>query len=132
LSDGGFLAGIGRIWADIHIASPLSVTVISGYIIWAVVLMISLPGPTVEGPMTPNSNVPRYRDNGFACYVLTMISFALLAILLPLSTQYSVTIVYDRFDEFLGKGWGGSSHGPRAGQPSRSHRTHPQNMATSY
>jgi len=24
------------------------------------------------------------------------------------------------------------THGPRAGQPSRSHRTHQQNMATSY
>jgi 7-dehydrocholesterol reductase len=31
-----------------------------------------------------------------------MISFAILAFLLPRYTPYSVTIVYDHFDEFLG------------------------------
>ena len=103
LSDDGIVYGIARIWADIHIASPLSVTVISGYIIWALVLMKTLPGPVVEGPVTPNGNVPRYRDNGFACFLVTMISFGLLTVLLPRwSGGYSVTVVYDRFDEFLG------------------------------
>ena len=102
MSEGGFLTTIVRIWSDIHIASPLSVTVILGYVVWALILMKLLPGPTVEGPMTPNGNVPRYRDNGFLCYLLTMIAFTLLAALLPGYTHYSVTIVYDRFDEFLG------------------------------
>jgi len=102
LSANGFLAGIGRIWTEIHIASPIAVMVIVGYIIWALVLMITLPGPMVEGPVTPNGNIPRYRDNGFACYVVTMICFAVLAVLLPRYTGYSVTIVYDHFDEFLG------------------------------
>lgn len=101
LSADGLLTGVGRIWADIHIASPISVAVIVGYVIWALVLMTTLPGPTVEGPITPNGNVPRYRDNGFACYVVTMASFAVLAVPLPRWTGYSVTIVYDRFDEFL-------------------------------
>jgi len=102
LSGDGFLAGIGRIWVDIHIASPIAVVVIVGYLVWALVLMVSLPGPPVEGPVTPNGNVPRYRDNGFACYVVTMLAFAVLAVVLPRWTGYSVTIVYDHFDEFLG------------------------------
>ena len=102
LSDDGFLAGIGRIWTDIHIASPIAVMVLVGYLVWALVLMVTLPGPMVEGPVTPNGNIPRYRDNGFACYVTTMISFTILAALLPRFTGYSVTIVYDHFDEFLG------------------------------
>jgi len=102
LSGNGFLAGVGRIWADIHIASPLAVVVIVGYLVWALVLMVTLPGPMVEGPVTPNGNIPRYRDNGFACYLVTMISFAVMAVLLPRWTGYSVTIVYDHFDEFLG------------------------------
>jgi len=102
LSADGFLTGVARIWAEIHIGSPVAVTVIVGYLIWALLLMIILPGPTVEGPVTSNGNVPRYRDNGFACYIVTMISFAVLAILLPRYTEYSVTIVYDHFDEFLG------------------------------
>jgi len=101
LSTDGLLTGVARIWADIHIASPTSVAVIVGYIVWALILMTTLPGPTVEGPITPSGNVPRYRDNGFACYLLTMASFAVLAVLLPRWTGHSVTVVYDRFDEFL-------------------------------
>jgi len=102
LSGDGILTGVGRIWADIHIASPIAVVVIVGYLIWALLLMIAMPGPMVEGPVTPNGNIPRYRDNGFTCYIVTMISFAALAALLPRWTGYSVTIVYDHFDEFLG------------------------------
>jgi hypothetical protein len=45
----GFLAGITRIWTEIHIASPISVGVILGYMIWALLLMVLLPGPRAEG-----------------------------------------------------------------------------------
>jgi 7-dehydrocholesterol reductase len=98
----GLYAGVLRMWTDIHIASPISVFVIVAYLLWALVLMIVMPGPRAEGPVTPNGNVPVYKDNGFTCYVVTMIAFAVLAFLLPRYTPYSVTIVYDHFDEFLG------------------------------
>jgi len=102
LSGDGILTGVGRIWTDIHIASPLAVMVIVGYLFWALTLMATMPGPMVEGPVTPNGNIPRYRDNGFTCYVVTMFSFIALALFLPRWTGYSVTVVYDHFDEFLG------------------------------
>lgn len=98
----GFVGGIARIWFDIHIASPLAVGVIVGYMLWALLLMVVVPGKNVEGPVTQNGNVPIYRDNGFTCYVLTMVALVTLAVLLPRYTPYSVTIVYDHFDEFLG------------------------------
>jgi 7-dehydrocholesterol reductase len=101
-ADGGPLPSIGRIWSAIHIASPTSVAVIVGYVVWALTLMVTVPGPPVEGPVTPCGNVPVYRDNGFRCYALTMLVFVVLAVLLPRYTPYSVTIVYDHFDEFLG------------------------------
>lgn len=98
----GFIGGITRIWLDIHIASPISVGIIVGYMLWALLLQVVVPGPRVEGPVTPKGNIPIYRDNGFSCFVLTMLAFGLLAFFLPRYTPYSVTIVYDHFDEFLG------------------------------
>ena len=102
LTEHGYSNGILKIWLDIHIASPLSVAVIGGYMLWALILMILVPGPRSTGPVTPKGNTPIYKDNGFACYVITMAVFACLAWYLKSFTGYSVTIVYDHFDEFLG------------------------------
>lgn len=102
LTSDGIYEGVTKIWLDIHIASPLSVAIIVGYLLWALVLMIVVPGPQSQGPVTPNGNVPIYKDNGFTCYVITMVAFWMVAIGLKLVTPYSVTIVYDHFDECLG------------------------------
>ena len=50
-------------------------TVIGAYIAWALLLQVFVPGPRVEGPVTPNGNIPVYKDNGFSCYVITIVTF---------------------------------------------------------
>ena len=100
-SDRGLVGGLVEVWRGIHIVSPLAVGIILGYMAWALLLMVLLPGPRVEGPVTPSGNVPVYTDNGFLCYIVTMAAFVLLTVALELY-EMSPTIVYDHFGEFLG------------------------------
>lgn len=102
LTSDGIYNGLTKIWLEIHIASPLAVAIIVGYLAWALLLMVIVPGPQSKGPVTPNGNVPIYKDNGFSCYVITMLAFGVLAWALKRFTPYSVTVVYDHFDECLG------------------------------
>ena len=97
----GIVGGLMEVWKGIDIVSPLAVGVILIYMAWALLLMVLLPGPRVEGPVTARGNVPVYTDNGFLCYVVTIVAFVVLTFGLK---QYgmSPTIVYDHFGEFLG------------------------------
>ena len=100
-ADKGLFDFLKSLWKGVNIGSPLTTYVLTGYMIFALFLQVCLPGPRVEGPLTPKGNVPVYKDNGFACYVVTMATFCGLSYVLK---QYgmSPTIIYDHFDEFLG------------------------------
>ena len=97
----GVLPGIVHIWGLVDFFSPLALAILSAYCLFAVVLQVTLPGPRVTGPVTPKGNTPVYRDNGFACYVVTVLSFAVLTYYLK-AHGASPTIIYDHFAEFLG------------------------------
>jgi 7-dehydrocholesterol reductase len=98
--ENGPIGFLFRLWTSVDAFSPLSSAVIFGYSAWALLLMIVVPGRRTEGPMTAKGNVPIYKDNGFACYSLTMLAFALLTVALKL-TGRTPTVVYDHFDEFI-------------------------------
>jgi len=53
--------GLTNVWKDIHIASPLAVGVLVLYMLWALVLMIVVPGPKAEGPVSANGHIPVYK-----------------------------------------------------------------------
>ena len=101
MNDSGYLSGLINIWLDINIGSALSVYILAGYMLFALLLMIILPGPRAEGPLTSKGNLPVYKDNGFKCYVVTMVTLVGLTYWLK-QRGLSPTIVYDHFDEFLG------------------------------
>lgn len=97
----GVVSGLCRMWREIDVLSPFSCAVVAGYSVYAVILMKLLPGPTVYGPLTPKGNRPVYKNNGFSCFVVTMLTFAGLQYVLQTHYQLSATVVYDRFDELL-------------------------------
>ena len=101
LTENGFVNGIAKVWSDINIASPVAVYVILCYCLFALTLMIILPGPRAEGPVTPKGNTPVYKDNGFFCYIVTITTFWALAYYMR-TKGLTPTIVYDQFDSFLG------------------------------
>jgi 7-dehydrocholesterol reductase len=101
LTENGLGNGIARVYAEVSWGSNLACGVILSYLAWAVLLMKLLPGKRVQGPVTPKGNVPVYKDNGFYCYVLTMLAFGGLTYFLH-QRGLTPTIVYDHFHEFLG------------------------------
>ncbi|CAH1773619.1 unnamed protein product [Owenia fusiformis] len=97
----GVVTTLVSIWSSISIINPFTLCLIYGYALFALLLQIMVPGPRAEGPVTPKGNVPVYKDNGFSCYVITMVTFAGLTYYLK-QHGMSPTIVYDRFGEILG------------------------------
>lgn len=58
-----------------------------------------LPGKTFHGPITPNGNVPVYKDNGFLAFLVTMVTFWVASFGLNL---FSASILYDNLGALLG------------------------------
>jgi len=96
----GLVTATKDMWSSMDIGTPMVSAIILGYSLFQIIIMKILPGPRAEGPVTPKGNIPVYCDNGFACYVVTMITFSILTYVLK---QYglSPTVVYDHLGEFL-------------------------------
>lgn len=45
--------------------------------IFQMILQIIVPGPKIDGPLTESGHVPKYKDNGLSCYIITMAVFLL-------------------------------------------------------
>ncbi len=100
LTENGLWQGIVDVWQAVHIGGALTSWVLLFYTIFQVSLMVILPGPQAKGPVTPKGNTPIYKDNGFYCYLVSLAALAVLIYVKPMG--YSPSIIYDRFDEFLG------------------------------
>jgi len=101
INDTGFINFIVKLWTDVKIMSSFSVLAILGYAAWSLLLMVLVPGRQFNGPITPKGNTPVYKDNGLACYLITLVAFTGLTIFLKLNGYPSPTVVYDRFDEII-------------------------------
>ncbi|XP_052774547.1 uncharacterized protein LOC128213071 [Mya arenaria] len=88
-----------RIWNPLTKIDLVVMVTVLVYMAWAVIWMVVLPGPQVEGPMTSHGNIPVYRDNGFRHYIVTMTGSVLFTVVLKLSGS-TPTFIYDRFSEF--------------------------------
>lgn len=96
----GVVAGVAEIWSNVSLGTPVVLYAIFGYMLFALFLQVTMPGPRAEGPVTPKGNVPVYKDNGFVCFLVTIASFVGLTFYLK-KHGLTPTVVYDRFDEVL-------------------------------
>merc|ERR1712002_224842 len=69
-----------EIWTSTGVGSIESIYFLIGFIIFSAASQILVPGNTVYGPLTPKGNRPEYADNGFRCYILVLIVFAIIQI----------------------------------------------------
>jgi 7-dehydrocholesterol reductase len=69
-----------------------AVKFILGFSLFQILLMKYVPGDKYEGPLTDKLVRPMYVDNGFRCFVLTMITYFLLVVSGFVSGSYLIGI----------------------------------------
>ncbi|NNM43727.1 MAG: 7-dehydrocholesterol reductase, partial [Chlamydiae bacterium] len=95
----GVLGAFSRIWAPVFFGSKVAWTIIAIFAVFQLLLMRFVPGKRFEGPITPKGNIPIYKANGVACFLLTLSTFSLCSFGLNL---FPASILYDHFGEILG------------------------------
>lgn len=95
----GFFPTIYQIWRPIFFGSTTAWTMIFTFAAFQLAFMKLLPGKIVEGPITPEGNIPLYKSNGVFAFALTLTLFLLATEGLHL---FSATIIYDHFGSILG------------------------------
>ena len=71
IAEEGLAAAIWGAWGPGFWGSPAAWTILAVFAAVQLALMRWVPGPVYEGPETPGGQVPRYIDNGVACFALT-------------------------------------------------------------
>ncbi|MCH9770653.1 MAG: 7-dehydrocholesterol reductase, partial [Gammaproteobacteria bacterium] len=98
ISDAGIMSTLYHIWTPVFFGSKIAWEIIGIFALTQLILMRIIPGEKYSGPVTPQGNVPQYKDNGFSCFIITVILFYLGAYPLKL---FSASIVYNNFGAIL-------------------------------
>ncbi len=101
-SEVGVVQGVTHMWTSISFLNPVAVGIVLGYCVFAVALQALIPAPTVTGTQTPTGHIPVYKDNGFRCFLTTMITLGLLTVVLKKYCGISPTIVFDIYGDIYG------------------------------
>lgn len=99
ISAKGFLTVINEVWFVRFFGTATAWKIIGIFAVLQLLLMRFLPGKTFTGVVTPMGNLPEYKDNGLASYIITFILFFVCSLGLNL---FSPAIVYNNFGDILG------------------------------
>lgn len=95
----GWLDTFYMIWSPVFFGSATAWKILACYGAFELILMRIVPGKTFKGPVTPAGNIPTYKANGIACYLITYLTFYICSFKLKL---FSPTIIYDNLGSILG------------------------------
>ena len=95
----GFLSVINEVWFSRFFGTLMAWKIIGIFAVLQLLLMRVLPGKIFTGTITPMGNLPEYKDNGLASYIITFVLFFACSLGLHL---FSASIVYDNFGDILG------------------------------
>ncbi|KAL7570058.1 hypothetical protein ACA910_017094 [Epithemia clementina (nom. ined.)] len=94
-NQGGILVVLRQIWPN-----PWDLSVwrmILSFMAFNLILMKAVPGKTFRGSITPKGNVPVYKANGVACYIINVVTLMALAHF----GIFNPAVVYDKFGNIL-------------------------------
>lgn len=95
----GFFTVLWHIWKPVFFGTKMAWGIIFTFMAAQLILMRIIPGRKITGPETQNGDIPVYKDNGFSCFMITLILF--YACSYPLNL-FSPAIVYNHFAGILG------------------------------
>jgi len=95
----GFFKLLSVISRPVFFGSGTAWKIIGIYAVFQLVLMRTVPGKPFEGPVTPMGNTPVYRNNGLACFLITIGCFLAGSYGLH---WFSPTILYDELGPLFG------------------------------
>lgn len=95
----GFFTTLYHIWQPVFWGSSTAWMMIFTFILFETFLMKVLPGAPYQGPLTPKGNVPVYKANGIAAFIVTMATFYIASFQLHL---FSASLIYDELGYLLG------------------------------
>lgn len=98
-SQHGVFQTLYTIWQPVFFGNSTAWTMLAVFASFQLLLMKIIPGKTFHGPITPRGNIPVYRENGFAAFIITMLAFWLITFKL---NWVAPTIIYNNFGELLG------------------------------
>lgn len=94
-----FLEVVNQVWFSRFFGTATAWKIIGVFGALQLILMRVLPGKKYTGTITPMGNLPEYKDNGLASYIITFALFFLCTAGLDL---FSPAIVYENFGDILG------------------------------
>lgn len=95
----GFFATMASIWVPLFFGTATAWKIIGCFAAFQLFLMKAIPGKAYTGPVTPKGNTPIYKDNGVACFFITIAAFVLGSYQFH---WFSPTILYDNLGAILG------------------------------
>lgn len=95
----GLFKTIYQIWAPVFFGTPVAWAIIGIFAAIQIFFLQFLPGRIEEGPITPKGNIPIYKANGIASFILTLTLFLLGSFQ---QHWFSPTLIYDHFGAILG------------------------------
>ncbi|HWB65111.1 MAG TPA: hypothetical protein VG603_16445, partial [Chitinophagales bacterium] len=95
----GFFTEIAEVWGSRFFGTLIAWKIIGVFAALQLLLMRIIPAKTFTGTITPMGNLPEYKDNGLASYVITFGLFFGCSLGLHL---FSPAIVYNNFGDILG------------------------------
>lgn len=99
ISQHGLFTTLYRVWQPYFFGSTTAWLMIATFAIFQLILMKAVPGKPFHGPVSPKGNIPVYKANGFAAYLITMLTFLLCTGVFNL---FSATLIYDQLGAIFG------------------------------
>lgn len=94
----GFFTVVNEVWFSRFFGTAIAWKIIGIFAALQLFLMKAIPAKTFTGTITPMGNLPEYKDNGLASYVITFALFFGCSLGLHL---FEPSIVYENFGDIL-------------------------------